>query len=161
MSATTRRFTVFAEHHQFCLRDAQADLPQLWDERSVADMITTGPGAIGVGTPAEVRHVPVTVRMLGSEPEDENLDPWDHVTEAGLSLASGCLLVHGPMEPGGAERIEVEPGEYGVRIYCANLGSVSRNGLEGDDSYEVALWPGAYEGEPRVLKRSDWAKRRL
>jgi hypothetical protein len=154
------RLNIFADYHQFYLEDdnSEADLAEIWDERTSADMIATGPGVVGVGT-ARNYHVPVTVRMLDSEPGEE-LGRWDHVSEASLAVPSGRLLVCGPTEWPDVRRIAIKPGHYRARVHCANLESVAQNGIDGDDFYEVVLWPGAEE-PPRVLKRSEWSIKRL
>ena len=153
------RLNVFADYHQFYLQDenSEADLTQIWDERTSVDMIATGPGVVGVGT-ARNYQVPVTVRMLDSEP-GEALGRWDHVTEASLAVPSGRLLVSGPTDWPNVRRIAIEPGYYRARVHCANLESVAQNGIDGDDYYEVVLWPGAEE-PPRVRKRSKWSIKR-
>lgn len=160
MSIETTTLTIFADYSQFYLQDkrSEADLAEIWDERTVADLIAVGPGVVAVGT-ARNYHVPVTVRTLLAAPE-ENLNRWDHVAEASLSVPSGFLLVYGPTEWPNVTRIAIEPDHYVVRIYYANLDTVSSNGLEGDDYYEVALWPGP-EKVPQVLKRSEWSTKRL
>jgi len=156
------RLDIFADYHQFYLKDEGSNFQteNLWDdEQAFLDMLATGPGGVAVGT---ARHysVPVKVRVLDSEPE-ENIDHWDHVTEASLSVPSGTLVVSGPTEyRPDAPRITVEPGDYRVRVYYANLESAAANGIDGDDYYEVAVWPGEL-AEPRVLKRSDWTARQL
>jgi hypothetical protein len=157
-SSETTTLTVFADYQQFYLQDEQleADLAEIWDERTSADMIATGPGVVGVCT-ARNYHVPVTVQVLDSEPE-EDLGPWDHVAEASLEFPSGCLMVYGPTEWPNVTRTEVEPGYYRVRVYYAGLETVSPNGIDGKDFYQVVLWlADTYSREPRVLKRSDWS----
>ena len=122
------------------------------------DMLATGPGIVGVGT-ARNFHVPVTVCVRDSEPEEEDLGRWDHVAEASLPVPSGCLMVRGCTEARrNAARIAFEPGLYRVCVYYLNLDSVSANGIEGDDSYKVVLWP-SWEEATRVLKRSGWRER--
>ena len=56
-------------------------------------------------------------------------------------------------------RIAIEPDQYVVRVYYAGLETVGSNVLEGDDHYEVALWPGP-EKVPQILKRSEWSVKR-
>ena len=129
------RLNIFADYHQFYLKDenSEADLTQIWDGRTSADMIATGPGVVGAGT-ARNYHVPVTVRMLDSESE-EDLGRWDHVSEASLGGPSGRLLVSGSTEWPNVRRIAIEPGHYRARVHCANLESVAQNGIDGDDYY--------------------------
>ena len=51
-----------------------------------------------------------------------------------------------------AERLQVEPGTYCVRVYYGALDSLTEDGLDGDDHYRVVLWQG--DSVPvRVLKQ--------
>ena len=155
------RLNIFADYSQFYLEDGHyvhSDLPRLWNEQSSADMIAAAPGVVAVGT-ARNFDVPVTVRILDSEPE-EVPDRWDHVAEASLAPPSGELLISGPTDWPDAERLVIEPSDYRVRVYYARLENVAANGIDGDDFYEVVLWPGAEE-PLRVLKRSEWSIKRL
>ena len=155
------RLEIFADYRQFYLIDEEANFPtaNIWDEQSVLDMIDVGPGGIAVGT-ARNFTVPVTIRILESELEDDE-DRWDHITEASLETTSGRLVIMGCTDHlPDARRMAVEPGFYRVRVNYADLDSVAANGIDGDDYYEVTLWPGEH-AEPRVLKRSDWAARQL
>jgi len=160
MSNETTTLTIFADYSQFYLQDKQsdADLAEIWDERSVADLIAVGPGVVAVST-ARNYHVPVAIRTLHAAPE-EDLNRWDYVAEASLSVPSGRLLIYGPTEWPNVARKAIEPDQYVVRVYYAGLETVGSNVLEGDDYYEVALWPGP-EKVPLVLKRSEWSVKRL
>lgn len=161
IGAGMTRLDVFADHHQFYLMDtaSEADTSKFWDDREFLDMLATGSGMLGVGT-ARNTFVPVTVRVTDSEPEE---DParWDHVMEASLAVPSGELMVLGPSESRhDAAHIGVEPGDYRARVHYRGLDSVSAGGLEGEDAYEVTLWPGT-KTATRVLKRSSWTTRNL
>jgi hypothetical protein len=92
-------------------------------------MIATGSGAVGVGT-ARNYYVPVRVRMLDSEPE-EDLGRWDHVAEASLEVPSGLLLVYGPTEWPKVARKDAEPGYCGVLVYYAGMEMTSTRWCSG------------------------------
>src|SRR5215213_7910681 len=86
------RLNIFADYHQFYLQDgnSEANLAEIWDERTSADMIATGPGVVGVGTARKSRPRDGKDARLRA---GEDLGRWDHVTEASLAGPSGRLLV--------------------------------------------------------------------
>lgn len=43
-------------------------------------------------------------------------------------------------------------GDYTARVYARGFGTISSDGIHGDDLYHVVLWPGEVR-EPRVLIR--------
>ena len=136
--------TLFADYFQFYLQDESADgnLSNSWTEEATARLLAVAPGVIGVGTVRNM-DVPVAIEVLGKEPaSDEAL--WDHVVQCSIEVPSGKLVVAGCTDylPE-AIRIAVQPGTYVARIAYGALGSVSNNGLNGDDRYRVQLWIGA------------------
>ncbi|MEB8342596.1 hypothetical protein [Streptomyces endophyticus] len=76
-----------------------------------------------------------------------------HVTQAGLALPSGRLLISVQDTRGTIPRIPLAPGNYAVRICSHGLDTLSGDGLEGEDRYHVVLWPTGVELSARVLKR--------
>lgn len=94
--------------------------------------------------------VPVTVEIWHASPQDD-FDRWDHVVEASLEIASGCIAVHGPWDywPE-VPRIAVAPGVYRARVYFGGVYTVSADEFDGEDHYRVALWP-APAAPPKVL----------
>lgn len=50
------------------------------------------------------------------------------------------------------ERIKVRPGPYRIRVSFEGLGSLSADGLEGNDRYHLQLWP-APTGPIETLKQ--------
>jgi hypothetical protein len=145
--------TLFADYHQFYIKDeaAQGDLSDCWDAAASARLLALAPGTIGVGTVRDV-EVPVTIEIYDREP-DADVAAWDHVVEAGLSVASGPLVVAGCTDylPD-AKRIPLAPGNYRVRISYGGLETVSEDGLEAADRYRLQLWP-APAAEPRIVKQ--------
>jgi hypothetical protein len=77
---------------------------------------------------------------------------WLYV-EASINISSGRVVIAGCTDyfPD-AIRIPVEPGTYRVRIYYGGLASISEDGLEGEDHYQVVLWPEKYSA-PKILKK--------
>ena len=149
----TFQYEIFADYHQFYLKDDDlsfGDLSEAWTQEATDRLLAVAPHVIGVGT---VRNttVPVSVVVHESQPND-SLDEWDHITTASIRIDTGRIVVAGCTDyyPDAA-RIEVAPGVYEVVICYSKLGSLRENGLDGEDSYHVHLFPGR-EIEPVILK---------
>ena len=149
----TFQYEIFADYHQFYLKDDDqsfGDLSEAWTQEATDRLLAVAPHVIGVGT---VRNttVPVSVVVHESQPKDSP-DEWDHITTASLRIDTGRIVVAGCTDyyPDAA-RIEVAPGVYEVVICYSKLGSLRENGLDGEDSYHVHLFPGR-EIEPVILK---------
>jgi len=101
--------------------------------------------------------VPVELRVEAEEPATA-LDDYDHVAEASIDIPSGRLVIAGNSDywPD-APRIDLAPGSYRVRVLYRGLATVSDDGLAGDDSYALVLWPGQ-PAPVRVLKRYERAQ---
>src|SRR5579859_180152 len=157
---------IFADYHQVCVEDCQAQadeggddeervkridarITQLLDKAAYERHLGVAPGVACLLT-ARAMTVPVDVEILAEAPPPD-FAGWDRVVEASLDVPSGCLVVHGPTDyfPT-APRIALAPGTYRVRAYFGRLGSVSADELEGADHYRVVLWP-APQAEPAVL----------
>jgi hypothetical protein len=148
----TRRFELFADYFQFYVQDEKAagDLSDSWTPDAVARLLATAPGTVGVGTVRNV-DVPVEIEVSNSEP-DTDLSAWDQINECSVEVPSGRLVVAGYTDyfPD-AERIDLAPGTYRVRVFYGSLDSVSDDGLDGSDHYRLVLWPGT-PCEVTVLK---------
>jgi hypothetical protein len=135
--------TLFADYFQFYVQDetASGDLSQSWNEEATTRLLAVAPGTIGVGTVRNV-DVPVVLEIHDREPDDD-LVAWDHVVEAELNVASGQIVIAGCTDyfPD-AMRVEVPAGGYRARVSYGALGTLSEDGLSGDDRYRVQLWPG-------------------
>ncbi|MFH8411473.1 hypothetical protein ACH4FX_42980 [Streptomyces sp. NPDC018019] len=150
-------FEVFADYSILLVQDEGAylgDQPDpAWFDTLAADWINTAPGIIGIGA-ARPFDVPVTVDVRRTpSADDAERQQADHVTEAGLTLPSGRLLIFMQDFDDGLPRISLAPGTYAVRIYSHGLRTVSEDGLEGEDRYHVVLWPTDEEHSAQVLKR--------
>ncbi len=49
-------------------------------------------------------------------------------------------------------RTAVPTSDYTVRVYAKGFGTISSDGIHGDDLYHVVLWPGLIQ-DPSVLKQ--------
>ena len=143
---------VYASHRQFYVQDSEppgtTDETTFWTEGACENRLAMADGILGIGT-GSYDFVKVRVQEHFSEPPVE-LSQWDHVTEAGLEVRTGLLLVMGCLSSSGLF-FRVRPGHYRVRCCHANLAeSVVSEGNAGD-WYLVQFWPAA-PAEARVLK---------
>jgi len=144
--------TLYAGYHQFHIKDEQASgntgATDFWTKEAFHNLLAVNPGVVGIAT-GSYGDVHVEIEVYESDPGNEP-DSWDHVVEAGIDLSSGNLLFCGCPDPEEVGRITVAPGEYRMRVYYGNLGSVVDE--EGQDHYKLLLWPGSFS-KPEVLKR--------
>ncbi|MCZ8081421.1 MAG: competence protein ComJ [Rhodobacteraceae bacterium] len=132
---------VFADYHQFYVQDGGINppAPENWTDEDIANR-SKAENNVVVVCPLRSMTVAVAVELHDSEPKTET-DQSDHVVECSLDLPTGHLHVH-ECTGGPVLDWEIPAGSYRVRLSFAGLKSISENGLEGDDSYKVELWPG-------------------
>ncbi|WP_265975712.1 hypothetical protein [Brucella intermedia] len=96
--------------------------------------------------------VPIRVEWHDKRPAIDR-DSYQHVVETHFDCPSGQLVLAGltDYDPA-APRLSVKAGPLGVRASFSGLDTLSEDGLDGDDQYEVQLWPGAEPDGVRVLK---------
>ena len=77
----------------------------------------------------------------------------DDIPQGTVLIDSGRIVVAGCTDyyPDAA-RVEVRPGVYEAIVCYAKLDSLSPDGLDGEDSYHVHLFPGR-ETQPGTIKR--------
>lgn len=133
--------SLFADYHQFYLADPaqQGDLPTGWTDATLTARLLVGKRSITVST-ARNMTVPVRVELHERAPlVDEN--KADHVVTASF-WTSGEIAIAGMTDFGPtAFRAKVPPGNLCAMVVSTGLGTLSWNGLEGDDRYVVHLWP--------------------
>ncbi|MBL8168224.1 MAG: hypothetical protein JNJ50_08730 [Acidobacteria bacterium] len=148
------KYEIFADYFQFYLQDEDVDgnLSDSWTKEAVDNLLALAPGTIGIGT-ARNMTVPVTVEILDSALDKDDLSIWDQVNECSIEVGSGRIVIAGCTDyfPEAA-RISVTPGMYRARIYYGNLESLRNYGSEGDDHYKVVLWPAEFI-EQKYLKQ--------
>ena len=150
----TFQYQIFADYHQFYLQDddeSYGDLSEAWTQEATDRLLAFAPHVIGVGTVRNV-IVPVFVVIHDSRPEID-ANKWDHIVTASLRIDTGRIVIAGCTDyyPDAA-RMEVKVGVYEAIVCFAGLTSLSPDGLEGDDSYHVHLFPG-HEIEPAIIKK--------
>jgi len=149
-----RKLQVFADAFRFDLRDEAytEDFAKLWTREAMKEMIVVGHLMVGIMT---IRNtiVPVTIRHLDSYPNKVVQSEWDQIVECSINIRSGALVVFGNEYFPEAPRINLDPGKYGLQICWGNLDSISSDGLEGDDRYQVSLWKSDEPLDIRFVKR--------
>jgi len=133
---------VFADYHQFYVHDGQVNppVPEDWTESDIACRAKAAPNLVVI-CPVRNMTVPIEVELHSSEPHIDDSEV-DHVVECSLELPSGHLQVH-ECTGGPVLNWQIVPGQYQVLALFSRLGSLSDDGLSGDDRYRVLLWPGA------------------
>ena len=147
------QFELFADYHQFYLQDddqSKGELSDAWSKEATDRLLAVGPHVIGVGTVRNM-DVPVFVTIHDKRPSIHESE-WDHITVASLRIDTGRIVIAGCTDyfPDAA-RVEVDPGVYEAVICYKNLEMLSEDGLDGEDSYHVNLFPGNEVG-PAVIK---------
>ncbi len=146
-----KRYTVFADYHQFYLWDhgRSPDATMDFTEADVRARIKAAPFVVVV-QPERDMDVPVEIE-LADRPPPLDLDTWDHVAEASLDLPSGRLEIH-ECTGGSVDVLSVPAGTYRMRVHHGGLGTLSEDRLDGADHYRIVLWP-APHADVAVLKQ--------
>ncbi len=147
-------FKLFADYFQLILEDDTDiinDFSDIWNENHLDLLLAVYEGQILIGTFLNMT-VLLKVQIIESRPEVDS-DTWDKINECSIRIRSGRLLVMGGTDnPTEAAVINVQPGVYRARIYYGGKDTISENGLEGEDIYEVKLWLDTEEREIEKIK---------
>jgi hypothetical protein len=146
---------LFADYFQFYIQDEKVDgnLSDSWTQEAVDRLLALAPGTIGIGTVRNM-DVPVTIKLFDREPEIvDNPESVGQINECDIETTSDKLVVAGCTDyfPD-AKRISVGRGIYRARIYYGNLDKISEDGLDGDDYYEVHLWPTREKTDLKIVR---------
>lgn len=133
---------LFADYHQVVVEDvANADgAPEDYGEAAMQRRVTLTPHALTVFTMRNMT-VPVRVELRAGRPTVD-LAAWDHAVEASFAAPSGQIVVMGLTDEHSSAATAVVPaGSLRALVLSAGLASLSEDGLDGDDRYEIHLWP--------------------
>lgn len=147
-----RRLRLFADYHQIlAMDDGWLRANDTVTQEDVRRRLGVSPYGAVIHT-ARNMTVPVSFALAAKAPEPPPHD-CDHVTESSLTVVTGRFAVMGLMDdPAAAARFAVAPGLYRLRVCHKGLRAIRESGLEGEDSYELTLWP-APLAPPRVLRQ--------
>lgn len=156
---TVHHITIFADNFQFMLQDLLEDceFPEDWNDSLLTRLFSCGNKIIGIGTVRDL-DCDLTLEVYADrmderlQQQDPEMNQYDHVAQCNIEIPSGKLLVTGcTTNLEDCTKIEVIPGQYGVRIFWSNLSNTDALGFEGDDTYLVQLWPDTHFDEA-ILK---------
>jgi hypothetical protein len=95
----------------------------------------------------------VGIRLSDSRPTVD-VSKRHHVVVGGLVCSSGQIRLFSPEGTGSNEqRLSLPIGTYGVIVCGDGFGRTDERGANGDDSYELLLWPARELPAPRCLKQ--------
>jgi hypothetical protein len=97
-------------------------------------------------------HIKGELAILDSANSEINYNKYDHIVEGGIEVKSGVLQVHDCPFSTIKLEIKIKPGTYRVRIYCSNMVGFDNDEDEGNDFYEIEIWPDT-NMERKVLKQ--------
>lgn len=147
------RLRIFADYHQFYVWDPVTSgrhAPEDWSDHDVADRAKIADGVVVI-CPVRNMEVPVEVGIWDSEPTIV-FTQWQHAIEAPLQTTGRIEIHECTGEPQAC--FAVEPGDYTVRALYRGLDTLSEDGLEGQDFYEIQVWRSPCAGL-RVIMRWD------
>lgn len=137
------RFTIFADYYQFYIQDDDmqyGDLSDAWTAEAVDRRLAIAPHTIGVGTVRNTR-VPVTLELF-SQPHEIDRAVFDKTNDCVIQIDAGRLVIAGTTDyfPD-AQRVDCTPGIYHVFVGYKGLNTILADGLQGQDSYHIIIWP--------------------
>lgn len=150
----THHLQIFADYSQFYLSDPAhvEDWSALWNDQSIDDRFITMTTTLVFGTDRNFT-VPVDLHRHSTRPDVGGLSAAaDHAVVASVVCRSGAMKIVGCTDylPD-AFGFDAAPGTYGV-LFCAHkLATVQ--GLDGDDRYDIHLWPAIESIPMRVIRR--------
>ena len=134
---------LFADYFQFYLQDDDpkfGDLSEAWTQEAVDNLLAESDHVIGIGTVRNM-DVPVFIEILETLPQLKP-DDWDRINYSSISCGTGRLVIAGCTDyfPD-AKRIHLTPGDYDLTVGYKDLDKISEDGLDGEDSYHLFLYP--------------------
>ena len=122
-----------------------------WNSEELNSMLCVNPNFIVIGTATSIR-ASFYLDVLDAEP-NLDLKVWDHVNLCSINLISGLYVTGAFDTEGETLEIPMEPGIYAALICYRGLDTISPDGLSGDDSYHVFMWPVKAMIPKKVLKQ--------
>lgn len=149
------KLNFITSYQQFYLADkshqGNTGSDKFWTDESHNDRLAIEKGILGIGTES-YGTIKGELVILDKANDDIDYSLYDHIVEGGLEVKSGVLQVLDCPNNSLELEMNVNPGNYRVRIYSSNLSSVVDEDEEGDDTYKIEVWQDD-NMERKVLKR--------
>ncbi len=141
-------------YHQIYIVDSSIDqnyYKYIWTNADIDSMLCVSRHFLIMATGGPLL-VPFFATTYNEKPELD-LSQYDHVVECSLELLSGLRIFGEFDEEEYSLSIDIKAGNYVVVACYKGLDSISFDGLEGDDSYHLFLWPSKERIPKKVLKQ--------
>lgn len=145
---------IFADYFQINVEDSSiiGQHEAEWNDEEMQERLVITEESLLIST-ARNMTVPFTLEYYDSKP-NVILPTCDHVVECSISSSSGKLFVSGPTDfEDDVFKIELPAGLYGALACYKGLGTISADGLKGNDSYHLYLWKEDHHLPKKVLKQ--------
>jgi hypothetical protein len=110
-----------------------------WNDEEMEVMVSAGTYCVYVFTVRNM-NVPLTIHVSDGIPII-NQEEFDQIVECSIDCSSGYLEIENAIECMDSVCTQLLPsGFYGAYVCFKNLNSISEDGIEGNDSYQVFLW---------------------
>ncbi len=121
-----------------------------WNDQAFTDKLAVGNDILDVSIHNEIGMVKFSIAILEMKSSIVDFVDFDHVVEASIRINSGVLQVLDCPFSEIIKEINLENGEYRVRVNSINL-KISYD-LNPNDEYKIEIWKEDYS-ERVVLKR--------
>lgn len=147
-------FEIFADYHQiFIDGSGTKDMSEyVVSDDDIKERLYTDRGLLVVQTCRDI-ETRIKFDVCDIKPEAET-SRWDHMVQCGFEVTSGSISVFGSTDfVDDYHKIPMESGVYGVFVCYSGLGTISEDGLDGDDYYHIFLWKESSFLKKEVLKQ--------
>ncbi|MDQ0065118.1 hypothetical protein [Chryseobacterium lathyri] len=154
----TQLFKFYTQYNQFYVADKTATgntgSLNFWDEKAFNARLALEHDIIGISTQS-YGNIKGEIEVLEKPSVNVDLQKYDHVVEGGIQIPSGELQILNSPDNNVELTVNVNPGNYRVRVYSSNLDSVEEDDEPHDtdaDYYRIELWK-SDNNERKVLKQ--------
>mgnify|MGYP007078463679 CR=1 FL=1 len=138
----TKEFLIFADYSMIFVKDfsVEENFDDIdWSDEDLKSFFYPLEKGFVIGTVRNM-NVPFILEVHESKPILETTE-WDHIVECSIDLVSGILSISGTSDYiDDYRKVELTTGLYNALICYAGLGTISEDGLEGNDFYKLILW---------------------
>lgn len=146
---------IFADYHQIIVGESYGYFNEDeidWDEEAISSMLIAKEKYIVISC---LRNLNVDFKLeLLKTPPVLNPDYWNQIVICTINVSESKIEIFGVSESSEDYRIIYIPnGFYSLIVTYGNLDSVSFDGTEGMDNYNIFIWPSTEIIPKQVLKK--------